>query len=306
MRDRPDPARTRRDAPLPDSLPDALAARLRALPAPDPGDAYFDALPGRVAARLSADAPADRPYAPTDRPARPRQHFAPRWARLAAPVACALALLVWWTAERRSSPVPASPEIAQTRPDLRPAPPRPASVLPDTLRRAAPAAEKPDARPLRAPKPLPVRPRSQAVPFAPPRRSHHLAAAPAPAAPSGWTLAAAMQDSADADGVRLLRRAQLVVLALQYAETPDEVAMLAPLAEPLVGELSRWRLHPRADPALVAFAAGLEPVLIGLAALAPEDAAGAQALRTAARRADLSLALDRALIVAGTAPPSGY
>ena len=219
-----------------------------------------------------------------------------------------------------------SPEVAQTQPSVS-LPPRtdapderPASVLPETVRpdslrsapsraapsRAAPGVEKPAPRPVRAPKALPLRPRSQAVPFAPPRRTHRLASAPAPAEASGWTLASAMQDSADADGVRLLRRAQLVVLALQYAENNDEVAMLAPLAEPLVGELSRWRLHPAADPALVAFASGLEPVLIGLAALAPADAAGANALRTAARRADLSLALDRALIVAGTAPPVGY
>ena len=96
------------------------------------------------------------------------------------------------------------------------------------------------------------------------------------------------------------------MLALQHAETDAEVEMLAPLAAPLATDLARWRLAPDADPALVAAAGPLEPMLAGLALLPPSDVASARALRTAARRADLSLLLDRALLASDGAHGGAY
>lgn len=305
MPERPDFREDGRDP----GLPDALADRLRHLPPPAAPDGYFDTLAERTRARLGDAAPAPR----ADRAPASRRTRRAGW-RVAAP-ALVLALLVavgFWMQHRD-----AAPRLAQQRPpaassDTSGAPRAvpPERTLPDVRFDAAPAPERrtsPKATP--APKPrraVPVRP--QAAPSLMPRRSQRLAAAPvdslrAPSPRPGMRLAAA---PVDAEGLRLARRAQLIVLALQNADATGDLALLAPLSQPLVDDLARWKMHASNDPALAQTLNGLEPVLIGLATLTPSDTLSARQLRDAARRADLSLQLDRALIAAGDTPVVAY
>ncbi|MBE2186079.1 MAG: hypothetical protein IAE99_04845 [Rhodothermales bacterium] len=301
MPDRPDFREDGRDA----GLSDALAERLRRVPPPDAPDGYFDTLADRTRARLDAAAPprraADR--APASRP--PRRAG---W-RVAVP-ALALAVLLgvgfWMRAD--------APRLAQQRPPAdTSAVPRAAPVerrLPDVRLDAAPTPERRvTPKPMPTPKPrraVPVRP--QAAPSLMPRRSQRLAAAPVDSMRAALPAASLRLAAApvDAEGLRLAQRAQLVVLALQTADATDDLALLAPLAQPLVDDLARWRMHDANDPALAQTLNSLEPVLIGLATLAPSDTLSARQLRDAARRADLSLQLDRALLAAGDAPVVAY
>ncbi len=312
-------------------LPPALAARLRALPAPDPGDAYFAALPARAHARLAAAPGAPSTRTAADRVPRARTNAPPRRLWAAAAVAgLVLAALALWTL---TPPRPAAPRIAQqppalpdTLPPLPPADPAPtapaATPSSDVPRPDGPAgpaalpAARPAARPGTRPesrrtdrpsrlRPAPAPPPRAPTPSSGPVRSQRLAAAPG-GAPDAALTAARLADSANVEGVRLLRRAQLVALALQNAERPSDVSVLTPLAASLADGLARWRRVPGADAALVASADVLEPVVVGLSLLAPADTASARTLRDTARRADLSLQLDRALVAAGQIRAGAY
>lgn len=306
MPDRPD---FREDGSVGDGLSDALADRLRRLPAPTPPDGYFDTLADRTRARLdAAAAPTPRGW---DRAPASRQTRRAAWRVTVPALAVALLLVVGFWMQRRVE----APRVAQQHPNVpgdtsgvpRAAPPE--RTLPDVRfdptpeRRVAP-------KPRPAPKPpraVPVRP--QAAPSLIPRRSQRLAAAPVDSTRFGAAPRTTVRLAAapvDAEGLRLAQRAQLVVLALQTADATDDLALLAPLAQPLVDDLARWKMHNAGNPALAQTLGGLEPVLIGLATLAPSDTLSARQLRDAARRADLSLQLDRALIAAGDAPVVAY
>ncbi len=307
MRDAPPPVPPPPDGG-PEALPPALSERLRGLSVPDPGAAYWAALPGRVTARAAGQgAPRHAARGPRDRAATrhatQRRHTAARLATASLAVVL-LALSVLWIgrsdpfaraprpAALAAIPVPsgaASGDVAPgdtVRPMLRgtvPAPSRNAAPRPEDRRRAGPIAPE-----------APMRP----VP------TQRLASADVDVDAGADVertrrAARALADSADAEGVRLLRRAQLVALALQNATGASDVSVLAPLASGLAAGLAQWRSVPGVDPALVASADVLEPIVVGLGLLAPADSAGARQLRDAARRADLSLQLDRALIAAG-------
>lgn len=321
----------RNPSDLPDAdeprLPDALAERLRTAASPDPGDAYFDALPARVRARLAVGAaslPVGRSVGEIGRPARAPEHRARplRAARLVA-VASVLAamLLVVVQIQRPTAPLgsSASEPLAQTRPSP-PARPTPDSLPPAVHapdgpvvlpRGGTPGKSTPGDRVRRARERRPAGPAVPGASTSSPVRTQRLAsAAPGARAQNSPVPSAAPRlvpvSTADSDGHRLLQQAQMVVLAVQNADTGADVAVLQPLAAHLAAELTRWRASAPLDSDVRALVDLVEPVVLGVATLDPSDADTARLLVAAAQRADLTLQLDRALLVAGSLPSLVY
>jgi hypothetical protein len=268
-----------------DRLDAALVARLRALPQPDPGEAYFAALPDHVAARLKADGrtpAADR---------APRRHARTRRAAWTSVAVAALIVLVYALPQTRRAADPRDARVAQQRPV--PATPKPAgpAAVPgaDTIRHREMPPVRREVAPRRSSNPTPERPR-RAPTTARPRGAFALASA---ALPADLPVPSAL--------VTTLERARVVLLTLAHADTTDDLTILQPLAEALVVEIAGQRAaFDAADPALRTVADRLEPLLLTLAH--PDRTPGAMAtLRAHLRDDEMLFRLDVALIAAAPA-----
>ena len=279
--------------PAPDDRLDAaLAARLRALPQPDPGPAYFAALPDRVAARVRQNV--GRPTAP-DRVARP--HARTRRAAWVVGVTAVLIVLVW-SLPRAQRQIPRQDgRVAQQReqaPVTKPTGPAATPQTDTTRPKVVPAPIRKEGGSRRSSNPAPA-PRRREPTTARPRGAPLLANAEIPEIPDNLPVPSAL--------VTTLERARVVLLTLAHADSTDDLGVLQPLAESLVAEIATQRsAFDAADPALRSIADRLEPLLLTLAH--PDGSPGTMAtLRARIREDEMLFRLNVALLAAAPAVP---